>query len=81
MAVAVPDSDLGKWCKEIEMRPDNDLRRKVIREWMSRPRNRRQNQEQAAEFATKVVDTNAIGPRRDDPHKVVMAWLAPRIGK
>jgi hypothetical protein len=67
--------------KEIEMRPENDLRRKVIREWMSLPRNTRQNQEQAAAFTMKVVKANAIGRRRDDPHKVVMAWLAPRIGK
>jgi hypothetical protein len=63
------------------MRPENGLRRKVIREWMSLPHNRRQNEEQAAAFATKVIKANAIGPRRDDPYKVVMAWLAPRTGK
>jgi hypothetical protein len=63
------------------MRPDNDVRRKVIREWMFLPRNRRQNHEQAAAFATKAVAANTIGPRRDDPYKVVMSWLAPRIGK
>jgi hypothetical protein len=63
------------------MRPEHDLRRKVIREWMSLPRNRRQNQEQATAFATKAVQVNAIGSGRDDPHKIVMAWLAPRIGR
>ena len=63
------------------MRPENDLRRRVIREWMSLPRDKRQNQEQAAAFATKVVQANAMGPRRDDPYKIVMAWLSPRIGR
>jgi hypothetical protein len=63
------------------MRPENDLRRKVIREWMSLPRDKRQNQEQAAAFATKVVQTNAIGSHRPDPYKIVMAWLSPRTGK
>jgi len=42
------------------MRPENGLRRRVIREWMSLPRDRRQNQEQAAAFAAKVLQANAI---------------------
>jgi hypothetical protein len=63
------------------MRPDNDLRRRVIREWMLLPRDKRQNQEQAGAFAMKVAQTNAIGPRRADPYRIVMAWLSPRIGK
>jgi hypothetical protein len=63
------------------MRPENDLRRKVIREWMLLPRSKRQNQEQAAAFATKVVQANRIGSSRADPYKIVMAWLAPRIGR
>jgi hypothetical protein len=67
--------------KESEMRPDHDVRRKVIREWMLLPRGRRQTQEQAAAFATKVIQANAIGSGRDDPRKIIMAWLAPRIGR
>ncbi|MBO0753527.1 MAG: hypothetical protein J2P53_15515 [Bradyrhizobiaceae bacterium] len=63
------------------MRPDHDLRRKVIREWMLQPRDRRQNLEQATAFATKVVKANAIARGREDPHQIVMAWLTPRIGK
>jgi hypothetical protein len=69
------------WLKEIEMRPDNDLRRRVIREWMLLPRDKRQNLEQAAAFATKVVNANPTGPRHGDPHEIVMAWLAPRVGR
>lgn len=63
------------------MRPENELRRKVIREWMSLPRDKRQNREQAAAFATKVVQANTVGSHRDDPHRIVMAWLAPRVGR
>jgi len=61
------------------MRPDHDLRRKVIREWMSLPRDKRRTQEQAAAFATRVVQANAIG--REDPYDTVMAWLSSRIGR
>jgi hypothetical protein len=67
--------------KETPMRPENELRRKVIREWMALPRDKRENQEQAAAFATKVVKANAIGGHRADPHEIVMAWLSPRVGR
>jgi hypothetical protein len=63
------------------MRPENELRRKVIREWMALPRDKRESQEQAAAFATKVVQANAIGSSRADPHEIVMAWLSPRVGR
>jgi hypothetical protein len=63
------------------MRPDNGLRRRVIREWMLQPRDKRQTREQAAAFAARVVQANPIGPRHGDPHEIVMAWLSPRIGK
>ena len=62
------------------MRPENPLRRKVIREWMSPPREKRQTQEQAAVCTAKMVQTNVIG-RRADPYRTVMAWLSPRIGR
>ncbi len=61
------------------MRPEHDVRRKVIREWMSLPRDKRQTLEQAAAFATRVVQANTIG--REDPYDAVMIWLSPRIGR
>jgi hypothetical protein len=61
------------------MRPEHDVRRKVIREWMSLPRDKRQTLEQAAAFATRVAQANTIG--REDPYDTVMAWLSPRIGR
>jgi hypothetical protein len=63
------------------MRPDHDLRRKVIREWMLLPRDRRKTHEQATAFATRAVEANTIARGREDPHQIVMAWLSPRIGK
>jgi hypothetical protein len=72
---------LSSQLKEIEMRPENGLRRRVIREWMLLPRDKRQNQEQAAAFAAKLLETNTIGTRRGDPHAIVMAWLSSRIGR
>jgi hypothetical protein len=65
----------------VNMRPEHDVRRKVIREWMSLPRDKRQTHEQAAAFAMKAVETNAIGRGREDPHARIMAWLLPRTGK
>jgi hypothetical protein len=61
------------------MRSDNALRRRIIRDWMSLPREKRQTQEQAAAYATQIVQTNVIG--RKDPYLTVMAWLSPRIGR
>jgi hypothetical protein len=74
-----PSSDSA--LKEIKMRPEYDLRRRVTREWMLLPRDKRQNQEPAAAFATKVVKANTIGSQRDDPHEIVMAWLSSRVGR
>jgi hypothetical protein len=65
----------------MNMRPEHDVRRKVIREWMSLPRDKRQTQEQAAAFAMKAVETNTIGNSRQDPYERIMAWLLPRTGK
>jgi hypothetical protein len=50
------------------MKPERDVRRKVIREWMSLPRDRRQTHEQAAAFAMKAAETHAIGRSREDPY-------------
>jgi hypothetical protein len=63
------------------MRPEHDVRRKVIREWMSLPRDKRRTQEQAAAFAMKAVEANTIGRSREDPYQRIMGWLLPRTGK
>jgi hypothetical protein len=63
------------------MRPEHDVRRKVIREWMALPRERRETHEQASTFAMKTADTHVTGRRGDDPYRRIMTWLLPRIGR
>ena len=59
------------------MRPDHEARRRIIREWMSLPKEKRQTAEQAAPFAKKVMERVSSG----DPYRQVMRWLKPRIGR
>ena len=38
------------------MKPEHETRRKIIREWMSLPKDKRQTEEQAKPFAKKAMD-------------------------
>jgi hypothetical protein len=38
------------------MKPEHETRRKIIREWMSLPKVKRQTQEQAKPFAKKAME-------------------------
>jgi hypothetical protein len=65
---------------------DHETRRKIIREWMALPKDKRQTAEQAAAFAKKAVQQNKF--RRDsdqkfrrDPFEKVTGWLLARTGK
>ena len=68
---------------------DHETRRKIIREWMALPKDKRQTEEQATAFAKKAVQQNEFHrSRRDpdqkfrrDPFEKVMGWLSPRAGK
>ena len=60
---------------------DQETRRKVIRQWMSLPKDKRQTAEQAVEFAKKAVEQNELQPSRRGPHDRVMGWLLPRTGR
>jgi hypothetical protein len=60
------------------MNPEHEERRKIIREWMSLPKDNRQTEEQANTFANKV--TERIRSVRD-PHRKIMSWLLPRTGR
>jgi hypothetical protein len=46
---------------------DHETRRKIIREWMALPKDKRQTAEQAAAFATKAVEQNEFHRSRRDP--------------
>jgi len=60
---------------------DHETRRKVIRQWMSLPKDKRQTAKQAAEFAKKALEQNELQPSRRDPYERVMGWLLPRAGR
>jgi len=68
---------------------DRETRRKIIREWMALPKDKRQTEQQVAAFATKATQQDDFRPsRRDpdrkfrrDPYQKVMGWLLPRAGK
>jgi hypothetical protein len=60
---------------------DHETRRKIIRQWRSLPKDKRQTAEQAAVFAKKALEENQLQPSRRDPYQRVMGWLSPRIGK
>lgn len=67
---------------------DHDTRRKIIREWMALPKDKRQTEEQAAVFAKKAAQQNEFHRSRRDPkhqfrrdsYQKVLGWLVPRAG-
>ena len=68
---------------------DHETRRKIIREWMALPKDKRQTAEQAAAFAKKAVQQNEFHRSRRDPDQKfrrdlfekVIGRLLPRAGK
>jgi hypothetical protein len=62
------------------MRPEHESRRKIIREWMSLPREGRKTQKQAADFATKATEKHEF-TCSGDRYRRIMAWLLPRTAK
>jgi hypothetical protein len=46
---------------------DHETRRKIIREWMALPKDKRQTEEQVAAFAKKAVQQNEFHRSRRDP--------------
>jgi len=42
------------------MKPENEARRAIIREWMSLPREKRETEEQAAAFALKAIEKHDV---------------------
>ena len=45
------------------------------------PKDKRQTEEQAAEFAKKAIEQNELQANRRDPYQRVMGWLLPRTGR
>ena len=58
------------------MKPEHETRRKIIREWMALPKDKRQTEKQP--FAKKAMERiSSTG----DPYWQIISWLLPRIGK
>ena len=49
---------------------DHETRRKIIREWMALPTDKRQTAEQAAAFAKKAIQQNEFHRSRRDPSRI-----------
>jgi hypothetical protein len=48
---------------------DHETRRKIIRQWMALPKDKRQTVEQAAAFAKRAVEQSELQSRRRDPYQ------------
>ncbi len=60
------------------MKPEHDLRRVIIREWMSMPKEKRATKEQAFAFARSAQDRV---PSHGDPFAKITGWLLPRLNR
>jgi hypothetical protein len=60
---------------------DHETRRKVIRQWMVLPKDKRQSAEQAAAFAKKAVEQNKFQRSNREPYDRIMGWLSSRVGR
>jgi rRNA-processing protein FCF1 len=58
-----------------------NVRRAVIREWMSLAREKRQSGEQALAFAKAAIERHKLPRRRRPAEDVVLGWLKPRTGR
>ena len=56
------------------MKPEHEALRKIIREWMSLPKDKRQTEEQAKPFAKKAMGQI---PSSGDPYRQILRWLSP----
>jgi hypothetical protein len=59
----------------------SNVRRMIIREWMSLSRDKRQSDQQARAFTKAALQRHQLPHSRRSAHATVMAWLGPRIGR
>jgi len=57
------------------------IRRTVIREWMSLPRDKRKTEEQTASFVVAALQRFELPRSNQSPHRVLKGWLMPRTAK
>jgi hypothetical protein len=61
--------------------PKQNVRRTVIREWMSRPPVMRHSRQQAVQFTRQAAEQHTLPRRRLSPYVIIMRWLRPRTGR
>jgi hypothetical protein len=59
----------------------SNLRRTVIREWMSLAREKRKSGEQALAFAKAAIQRHKLPRSRRSAQEIVMGWLRSRTGR
>jgi hypothetical protein len=65
-----------KW--RASMKPEHQERRKIIREWMALPQDKRRTEVQVESFARKAMGRIAFRP---DPYRQIVSWVRPRAGR
>jgi hypothetical protein len=60
------------------MKPEHNERRKIIREWMALPKDKRQTEAQVEAFARNAMGRIAFRP---DPFRQIVSWIEPRSGR
>jgi hypothetical protein len=60
---------------------DHETRRKIIRQWMALPKDKRQTAEQATAFAKKSIEQNKLQRSKREPYDRIMGWLLSRIDR
>jgi hypothetical protein len=60
---------------------ESNVRRAVIREWMSLAREKRKSGEQALAFAKAEILRHKLPRSRRAAQEIVMGWLRPRTGR
>jgi hypothetical protein len=52
-----------------------DAKREIIAEWRALPKDQRQTDEQAAQFAMLIKDKYQFGGGSADPYQTIKGWL------
>jgi len=59
----------------------SNVRRTIIREWMSLSQDKRRSPQQALVFVKAALERHSLPRSRRTPQAIVMTWLRPRIAR
>jgi hypothetical protein len=60
---------------------ERPIRRRIIRQWMALPRDKRRTVEQIDEFANRAASQHEFARSRRDPRRKIRDWLLPRVDR